>query len=229
MKSPNEDEVTIQRIEDPNCDLSVYIGRDVGYELIQLDETTEAISATNIRKKLYEESNPNPNPHPNPIIWLTGNSGAGKTTLAYGIRDHFKESAPVLVLDGDEMRSTISIDEGFSDEDRIKHNARVARLAKLMSEHGFLVIVAVIAPFDDARHMVSKICNPKWIYLKRSGLESEDRPYEPPTDPDLTVDNDVLSIDEARSTLISYLRGLEIGVRKPKSMPVKHKDSLIKR
>ena len=93
-----------------------------------------------------------------PIIWLTGNSGSGKTTLAYGIRDYFNESdldsnfaRRVIVLDGDEMRSTISIDEGFSPEDRKRHNLRVARLAKLMTEHGFLVIVAVIAPFNKAR------------------------------------------------------------------------------
>ncbi|MDP7247323.1 MAG: adenylyl-sulfate kinase [Candidatus Peribacteraceae bacterium] len=171
-----------------------------------------------------------------PIIWLTGNSGSGKTTLAYGIRDYFNESdldsnfaRRVIVLDGDEMRSTISIDEGFSPEDRKRHNLRVARLAKLMTEHGFLVIVAVIAPFNKAREEVSVICNPKWVYLKRSGLESEDRPYESPINPDLTVDNDELSVDEARNTLISYLRGLEIGIRKPKSMPIKHKDSVIKR
>ena len=127
------------------------------------------------------------------------------------------------------MRNTISIDEGFSAEDRKKHNLRVARLAKLMSEHGFLVIVAVIAPFNDSRNTVNTVCNPKWIYVKRSGLESENRPYEPPTNPDLTVDNDVFSIDEARTTFVAYIKGLEIGIRKPKSMPVKHKNSLIKR
>lgn len=172
-----------------------------------------------------------------PIIWLTGNSGAGKTTLAYGVRDYMNEktglSSPyarrVIVLDGDEMRATISVDESFSPEDRRKHNLRVARLAKLMSGHGFLVIVAVIAPFQEAREEVSTICNPKWVYLKRLDLESEDRPYEPPANPDLTLDNDTLSIDEARNTLITYLRGLEIGIRKPKSMPVKYKDSVIKR
>ena len=53
---PDEDQVEIQIFEDPGANLSVFIGRDVGYELIQLDESTEAISATDLRKKLYSEA-----------------------------------------------------------------------------------------------------------------------------------------------------------------------------
>lgn len=53
---PNKDQVEIQMFTDPGAQLSVFIGRDVGYELIQLDEKTESISATDIRKKLYEEA-----------------------------------------------------------------------------------------------------------------------------------------------------------------------------
>lgn len=63
---PDEKKVSVQRVEDPDCELSVYIGRDVGYELIQLDENTEAISATDIRKKLYLEAGKEfkESPHP---------------------------------------------------------------------------------------------------------------------------------------------------------------------
>ena len=63
---PDESKVSVQRIEDPDCELSVYIGRDVGYELIQLDERTESISATDIRKKLYTGAGKEfkDNPHP---------------------------------------------------------------------------------------------------------------------------------------------------------------------
>ncbi len=63
---PDENQVEIQRISDPDCELAVYIGRHVGYELIQLDASTEEISATDIRKKLYEEAGKEyeDNPHP---------------------------------------------------------------------------------------------------------------------------------------------------------------------
>src|SRR3990167_8980601 len=141
-----------------------------------------------------------------PIIWLTGNSGAGKTTLAESIRQYFREhpTAPLL-LDGDEMRETISRDEGFSPEDRRKHNLRIARLAKLFQSHGFLVIVAVIAPFECVRREIDVLCDPRWIYVKRSGLESQDCPYEEPESPDLVINNDILSIEDARIQLLAYL------------------------
>jgi len=76
-----------------------------------------------------------------PVVWLTGNTGAGKTTLAFGVRDYFNEKTQIdsplarriIILDGDEMRATVSVDEGLSPEDRRRHNLRVARLAHLLS------------------------------------------------------------------------------------------------
>jgi len=164
-----------------------------------------------------------------PVVWLTGNSGAGKTTLAFGVRNYFNEhhdsgsplTRRVVVLDGDEMRASISVDEGLSPEDRRKHNLRVARLAYLLSEHGFLVIVSVIAPFKKVRDELQSICDPKWVYIKREGLEGVDRPYEPPENPDLVIDDDNLSIEEARERLIAYLRGLEVRAVKPIEAPGK--------
>lgn len=148
-----------------------------------------------------------------PVIWLTGNSGAGKSTLAFGVRDILNEkldtSHPLarraIVLDGDEMRASISVDEGFSPEDRRRHNLRVARLADLLSRSGHLVIVAVIAPFSAAREEVQQICNPQWVYIKRSGLTTEDRPYEEPAHPDLLIDNDTTSIEDAQNMLLQFL------------------------
>jgi len=148
-----------------------------------------------------------------PIVWLTGNSGAGKSTLAFGAREYFNEQLTtthpaarrVIVLDGDEMRATVSVDEGLSPEDRRKHNLRVARLAKLLQSHGFFVIVAVIAPFSSVRSELDKICNPTWVYVKRSNLEGADRPYEAPEQPTYTIDDDQLSIEEARTSFIDFL------------------------
>jgi len=151
-----------------------------------------------------------------PVIWLTGNSGAGKSTLAFGMRELFNEEkmngSPlhrrIVVLDGDEMRDTVSIEEGFSAEDRRKHNLRIARLANLFSEHGFLVIVSVIAPFKHVRDELNPICSPKWVHVKRSGLDVEDKPYEAPTEPDLVIDNDVVSIEEGHDELRRFLEKL---------------------
>jgi adenylylsulfate kinase len=148
-----------------------------------------------------------------PILWLTGNSGAGKTTLAMGIRDNFNGDLGqgtildrrIVVLDGDEMRATISTEEGLSPEDRRRHNLRVARLAKLLQEHGFCVVVAVIAPFEQVRMEISSFCHPLWIYVKRSNLSGPDRPYEPPAYPVLVIDNDRCSIEQARDALVSFL------------------------
>lgn len=148
-----------------------------------------------------------------PIIWLTGNSGAGKSTLSFALRDLYNEAGDldsplarrVVVLDGDEMRETVSVDEGFSAEDRRKHNFRMARLARLMQQHGFLVIVSVIAPFQGVREELNALCDPLWVYVKRSNLDAEDRPYEAPVDPAHIIDNDELSIVQARENLQAFI------------------------
>jgi len=146
------------------------------------------------------------------VVWLTGNTGAGKSTLAEGMKEYFNQgdqgddrARRIVVLDGDEMRATVSVDEGLSPEDRRKHNLRVARLAHLMSEHGFLVLVAVIAPFATVREELQSICDPVWVYVNRDGLGGADRPYEAPEAPSLTIDNNVVSIEEGRSMLVDFL------------------------
>lgn len=150
-----------------------------------------------------------------PILWLTGNSGAGKTTLARGLEQYVNEELSpehaharrLIVLDGDDMRATISTDATLSAEDRRKHNLRVARLAKHLQSRGFLVVVAVIAPFTSVREEIDAICHPLWIYVKRSGLTSHDRPYEEPTRPALMIDDDTWDIPSAQHLLRSFLHG----------------------
>jgi len=146
------------------------------------------------------------------VVWLTGNTGAGKSTLAEGMKEYFNEQESgedrarrIVVLDGDEMRATVSVDEGLSPEDRRKHNLRVARLANLMSEHGFLVLVAVIAPFATVREELQSICDPLWVHVNRDGLGGADRPYEAPVTPNLMVDNNIVSIEEGRNILKNFL------------------------
>lgn len=154
-----------------------------------------------------------------PIIWLTGNMGAGKTTLARAAETFYNEvcaeDSPAarrcIVLDGDEMRSTISLGATLSPEDRRTHNLRVARLANLLSERGFLVLVSVIAPFASVRKEIDALCHPLWVYVHRSHLEAPDRPYEPPLKPALVIDTDVQSKAGAADVFLQFLRGLIAG------------------
>ncbi len=150
-----------------------------------------------------------------PILWLTGNTGAGKSTLADGLERYLNEELATdhplarrcIVLDGDDMRATISVDETLTPEDRRKHNLRVARLAAHLQSRGFLVVVAVIAPFASVRAELDAICHPVWIYVRRAGLGAADRPYEEPANPDLVIDHDQLSIEGAQDVLRAFVSG----------------------
>jgi len=161
----------------------ICIGRKVGYGIreIHLDKKTEKVSGTAIRSDRRR------------LLWLTGNSGSGKTTLAYILKDRLQNS---VILDGDEMRASISLGAGFSKEAREEHNLRVARLAKVLYEQGNSVIISVIAPFAFTRQKIEEIIKPLWFYVKRDLPEDKEKPYEPPTEPDLIVDTDRYSINQ---------------------------------
>ncbi len=105
------------------------------------------------------------------ITWIHGNSGAGKTTLAKKIIAH---DGGVL-LDGDAMRTCWTL--GFSKEDRIENNLRIAKLAKVLDGQGLNVIVSTICPYRDLRAKVKEITNCRFISLD-GGKTGEDYPYE---------------------------------------------------
>lgn len=107
----------------------------------------------------------------NMVTWLTGNSGAGKTTLAKKII----HSDGGVLLDGDAMRACWSL--GFSKEDRIENNMRIAKIAKLLSDQGQNVVVATICPYKDLREEVKKLTNCRFVYLD-GGKTGENYPYE---------------------------------------------------
>lgn len=148
-----------------------------------------------------------------PILWLTGNTGAGKTTLAQGLETYMNEELSAdhplarrcIVLDGDDMRATISLGATLSAEDRRQHNLRVARLAEHLQSRGFFVVVAVIAPFATARAEVESICHPVWVYIKRAHVADTIRPYEIPEAPACVIDHDQLDISAAQNALQSFV------------------------
>jgi len=182
------DESKVEIIPLPDITEVVY-GRTPGWKLreIVLEEGHQHVSATKLRGGF--------------LIWLTGNSGSGKTELANELRHWF----PSLInLDGDEMRHTISTEEGFSYDDRKGHNERVARLAGLLRDQGHIVVVSVICPYQDIRGSVEEIAGPvHWVFIDRPSndwLADEKRagrgyrPYEKPTDESyIYVDSDINS------------------------------------
>jgi hypothetical protein len=183
----------------PDVD-EIMIGRDPGFSINHVDVPAEMldIRATDLRKGVMGKEN-------GKIIWITGNSGAGKSTLARLLRPHLG----AIILDGDDMRRSISTDLGFSMEDRNEQNLRVAGLAKELCKQTN-VIVAVIAPTKAIRSAVTFICDPIWIWLDKGTPHPPDRPYEnvgPNEIPGaIALPTDIPTEDE---TLIEALKWLE--------------------
>ena len=138
----------------------------------------------------------------NKIFWLTGQSGAGKTTLVKGLKEKHKD---FVFLDGDEMRESISLGAGFSREERKEHNFRVVRLAMVLARQ-MPVVVSVIAPMENVRKEIDKLCNPYWIYIKKDMPERENHFYEEPVGYK-TIDNNVNSIKESIKELEEIVYG----------------------
>lgn len=131
-------------------------------------------------------------------------NSVGKSSLAIMLKNRLN----AIILDGDEMRKTISLDEGFSKKDREKHNLRVARLAKLLNQQGLNVIVSVIAPFESTRKKIAKICNPYWIYIKGGG-RGKDTPYEIPKNPDVSIYPNEESLLESLDKIVKEVGNLK--------------------
>ena len=128
------------------------------------------------------------------IVWLTGQSGAGKTTLAKELQKDW----PCVILDGKEMRNSISQEEGFSRDDRTRHNCRVARLANELVKQ-MNVVITVIAPIKNVRKAINHDCPTPiiWVYVKRTLPEQEGHFYE---EPDYTIINQATKIVYAKRT-----------------------------
>ena len=170
------------------------------------------------------------NGHKGGIIWLTGLSGAGKSTIAIEAEHQlFLKGYQVNVLDGDNIRFGLSADLGFSPEDRTENIRRIGEVAKLFAEAGILVITAFISPYKQDRDRIRaiagdmfhevfieadlKICenrDPKGLYVKARIGEISDftgisAPYEKPRNPELVIDTGEQGIGESTTKLLSYI------------------------
>jgi len=167
------------------------------------------------------------------IIWLTGLSGAGKTTVATSLAQTLRrERSGVCVLDGDELRRGLNSDLGFSPEDRTENVRRVAELAKLLAGEGLIVIVALISPFQKDRGKARAIAHaagvdfievylncpidvceqrdPKGLYKRaRTGnlnaFTGIDSGYEMPQEPEVVLFTGKQSVQESTEVLLQFL------------------------
>jgi adenylylsulfate kinase len=166
------------------------------------------------------------------VLWFTGYSGAGKSTVANAVEQQlFDLNLHTYLLDGDNIRHGLNKDLNFNDTDRTENIRRVGETTKLFLDAGLIVITAFISPFRAERQMVRELVNkgefieifmnapleicegrdPKGLYKKARAGEIDsftaiDSNYEPPLTPDITLDTSIMSVDECVANVLAYLR-----------------------
>jgi bifunctional enzyme CysN/CysC len=165
------------------------------------------------------------------VVWLTGLSGAGKSTIANLVEKKLSRmNRHTFLLDGDNVRHGLNKDLGFTEADRIENIRRVGEVAKLMADAGLIVITAFISPFRAEREMVRAMMAPgefvevhidtplkeaelrdvKGLYKKaRSGqlrnFTGIDSPYEAPESPEIRIETTKMTAEEAAEEIVRRL------------------------
>jgi adenylylsulfate kinase len=163
-------------------------------------------------------------------LWFTGLSGAGKSTIAEAVEQELRErGARVEVLDGDVVRTNLSKGLGFSKEDRDTNIRRIAFVADLLSRNGVVAITAAISPYREIRAEARETHGHRFveIYVKASVDECARRdtkglyakafkgeikeftgvsdPYEPPENPEITVDTENETVEQSAAKVLAYV------------------------
>ncbi|MES2897336.1 MAG: sulfate adenylyltransferase subunit CysN [Pseudomonadota bacterium] len=167
------------------------------------------------------------------VVWLTGLSGSGKSTIANLVEKRLHANGRhTYLLDGDNVRHGLNKDLGFTDEDRVENIRRVAEVSKLMVDAGLIVLVSFISPFRAERRMarelqaegdfvevyvntplaVAEQRDVKGLYKKARAGELKnftgiDSPYEAPEHPEIVVDTTAMSPIEAAERIVAWLEG----------------------
>ena len=165
------------------------------------------------------------------VLWFTGLSGAGKSTIANLVEKKLaRMNRHTFLLDGDNVRHGLNKDLGFTEADRVENIRRVGEVAKLMTDAGLIVITAFISPFRSERRMVREMMAPgefieihidtplaeaeardvKGLYKKaRSGqlknFTGIDSPYEPPENAEIRIDTTAMSAEEAADIIVAKI------------------------
>lgn len=171
------------------------------------------------------------NGHESTVIWFTGLSGSGKSTIANAVaKELYKRNIRNYVLDGDNIRLGLNKDLGFSEEDRTENIRRIGEVSKLFVDSGQFVLTAFISPFRADRQMVRdlleegefievyincplsecEVRDPKGLYDKaRKGIIKDftgiDSPYEEPEQPEIILESSRYTVEECVNQVINYL------------------------
>ena len=166
------------------------------------------------------------------ILWFTGLSGSGKSTIANAVESKLLElNKHTYLLDGDNIRMGLNVGLTFTDEDRIENIRRIGEVSKLFVDAGTIVLTAFISPFQKERDAVRALVNenefievfidtplevcesrdPKGLYKKArtgeipnfTGISS---PYEAPEKPEIHIVNDKISLEDITEQIINYLK-----------------------
>jgi adenylylsulfate kinase (apsK) len=166
------------------------------------------------------------------LLWFTGLSGSGKSTIANALDVALYERGfHTFLLDGDNVRHGLNKDLGFSDTDRVENIRRVGEVCKLFTDAGLIVMSAFISPFASDRELVRKlfpegefvevymetpleVCerrDPKGLYKRARAGEIRhftgiDSPYEAPLNPEVRLDTSRFSIEDCVTILLTYLK-----------------------
>jgi adenylylsulfate kinase len=169
--------------------------------------------------------------HKSLLIWFTGLSGSGKSTIANALQlELFKRGISVYLLDGDNLRHGINKNLTFSEEDRKENIRRTAEIGKLFVDAGIIVLAALISPYEADRENARSIVknnefievyvrcpieecesrDPKGLYKRARQGEIKhftgiDHPYEEPKNPEIIIDTNLFSIEESVELITSYL------------------------
>lgn len=181
-----------------------------------------------ITRELREQQNG----HRSAVLWFTGLSGAGKSTVAHAVEDAlYQRACRTFVLDGDNVRHGLCKDLGFSIADRTENIRRVGEVSKLFTEAGIIVLTAFISPLRSDRDSVRAILQPKdffeihcaaaldvcerrdvkGLYKKARAGEIKEftgisSPYEAPLDPELVLDTGKMTVEEAVLAVLNLLK-----------------------
>lgn len=185
---------------------------------------------------VYRKDREKMNGHKSVIIWFTGLSGAGKSTIAHALEDRLhKNKVRTFVLDGDNVRRGLCKDLGFTDKDRNENIRRIGEVSLLMMESGVIVLTAFISPFIKDREIVRNLATEgefievyceasldvcesrdvKGLYKKArageiqhfTGISSE---YEQPRNPEIILNTEKLSVESSVERIITYLTDKQI-------------------
>jgi adenylylsulfate kinase len=172
------------------------------------------------------------NQHKSAVLWFTGLSGSGKSTISVELeKELFQLGIHVYRLDGDNLRHGLNANLGFSPADRKENIRRIGEVAKLMVDAGLLTLAATISPFREDREQIRKlfdegefievfvkarveVCkarDPKGLYRKAEmgkikNFTGIDAPYEEPKSPEIVIDTEKLTITESVQVILDYLK-----------------------